>query len=237
MNINHFNTEAEATATAGEALNELLINNKNTPVLLMLSGGSAFSMLKYADDEGLSENLTISMLDERFSGEPKINNFSQLQKLNFYERALKKHVNFINTLPRSGELMDDMKIRWQLALKNWVDKNLNGKIFAIFGIGADGHTAGIFPYPDDATFFCKNFEKQHWLTGYSATGKNLYPQRITTTFTFFKKIDAAIVYVCGENKKQAFKKFIKGAGQPHELPALGIYETKKQQIFTNINLE
>ena len=234
MLVNKFNSHQEAAAAAGETLNSLLISNKDTPVLLMLSGGSSFSVLEYAGDEGLTENLTISMLDKRFNQDPDVNNFLQLQKLEFYERALKKHVNFTGTLPRPGELMDDIKIRFELALKNWKNANPKGKIFATFGIGADGHTAGIFPYPDNPAFFNEAFENQHWVMAYFAKGKHKHEQRITTTFTFFKLIDEAIVFICGDDKKIAFEKFIKGNGQPHELPALGIHQTKHQQIFTDI---
>ncbi|PIR96208.1 MAG: hypothetical protein COT92_02300 [Candidatus Doudnabacteria bacterium CG10_big_fil_rev_8_21_14_0_10_42_18] len=232
--IHKFETKEEASAAAGQSLHSLLDDNKDKPVLLLLSGGSAFSLLEYVGEAGLSENVAITMLDERFSHEATINNFLRFQQTDFYKRALENGCAFIGTLPREGELIDDMKIRWELSLKNWKRENPEGKIFATFGIGPDGHTAGIFPYPQTAGFFKEAFENRHLVTAYLAKGKHEHEQRLTTTFTFFKLIDEAIVFVCGENKKEAFNKFIKGRGQPHELPALGIYETKNQQIFTDI---
>lgn len=260
MEINKFETKQEAAAAAGEALNSLLKQNQNLPVLLMISGGSALALLDYVNSSSLAENLTVTMLDERFtpleasaksatvadgnlpltglSQDATINNFSQLQRLDFYQLAQEQGVNFIGTMPRPGENMEDMRARWEIALKKWRADNPRGKIFATFGMGADGHIAGIFPYPEDAAFFENNFKNQHWLAGYKAAGKNEYPERITVTFTFLKNIDEAILFVCGEEKRPALEKLIKGDSRPHELPALGLYETKHFQIFSDIkNLE
>ena len=66
-------------AGAGIALGEVLEYHKEQPVLLMLSGGSAFSILDYIEADVLGPNLTISILDERCSSDSKINNFLQLK--------------------------------------------------------------------------------------------------------------------------------------------------------------
>lgn len=234
MDINRFETKEEAAATAGEAVNHLLMMNKTAPVLLLLSSGSSLSVLDYISASALGGNLTITMLDERFSQNAEINNFLQLQKLDFYPLAQEANANFIGTLPRNGENIDDMRARWEIALKKWRKDNPQGKIFATFGMGADGHIAGIFPYSDDAAFFENTFENQHWVAGYKAASKHEYPDRLTTTFPFFKNIDEAILFVCGEEKRPALEKLMKGDSQPHELPALAIYETKHSQIFTDI---
>ena len=234
MDINRFDTKEEAAAASGEALNRLLIEQKDTPVLLLLSGGSSLAMLDYVNTKALGQNLTITMLDERFSQDAEVNNFLQMQKLDFYARALEADVNFIGTLPRPNESSDDMRARLEIGIKDWQKNNPNGKIFAVFGIGADGHTAGIFPFPEDHDFFSKNFENSHLISGYKAEGKHKHPQRITATFSLFKNVDEAILFVCGQDKKTALEKLLKGAEQPHTLPAVGIYETKHCQIFTDI---
>lgn len=234
MDLNHFDTQAEAEAAGGEALNRLLAENLNVPVLLLLSGGSALNILNYVNQKNLEETLTITMLDERFSQKPEANNFLQLQKLDFYSLALEKNVSFIGTLPRSGENADDLRARWEIALQKWREINPKGKMFATFGMGTDGHTAGIFPYPKDPQFFEATFENHHWLASYTAAGKHKYETRVTATLPFFKNIDEALMLVCGNQKRQAFEAFIKGKTQPHEIPALGIFQTKHYQIFTDI---
>ena len=232
--INRFDTKEEATAASGEALNNLLIENKAIPVLLLLSGGSSLAILDYVSANSLGENITVTMLDERFSQEAEVNNFAQLQKTDFYTRALGAEVNFLGSLPRPGENIEDMRARLEIGIKNWQQNQPKGKIFAVFGMGTDGHTAGIFPYPENFDFFSKNFENQHFVAGYSASSKHKHPERITATFSLFKNIDEAIVFICGQDKKPALDRFLKGAEQPHQLPALGIYETKNFRIFTDI---
>ncbi len=127
-----------------------------------------------------------------------------------------------------------MSARWQISLTDWKKNHPQGKIFATFGMGADGHTAGVFPYPEDPQFFSENFENSRWVAAYSPAGKTPYPYRVTLTFSFFKMIDEAIMLVCGEEKRPAFERLIKGDEQAHNLPAIGIFETKHYQIFTDI---
>src|SRR4051812_39427929 len=96
-----------AAAEAGEHLNQFLLENKKQPILLVLSGGSSFALLDYVGKNTLGENLHISMLDERFSQDPAINNFSQFQKTDFYTDALNADASFFGTLPRDGETKED----------------------------------------------------------------------------------------------------------------------------------
>lgn len=234
MQIKRFETKEEAAAAAGEALNKLLADAKGTPVLLLLSGGSALSILGYISPSTLGENLTVTMLDERFSQDPEINNFLQLQKLDFYAQAQEANVNFIGTLPRPNENMDDMRARLEIAVKKWQDDNPKRKIFTTLGMGADGHIAGIFPYPNDVKFFENTFENHHLIAGYKAIGKHKHEDRITAALPLFKLIDEAIVFIWGAVKKAKFDELIKGKSQPHILPAVGIFETKHFQIFTDI---
>ena len=106
-----------AAAEAGEYLNNFLVENKKTPILLLLSGGSAFSILDYIGQAALGDNLTVTDLDERFSADPEINNFSQLQKHDFYQLALDADVSFFGTLPRPNETIGQLKERWETNLK------------------------------------------------------------------------------------------------------------------------
>ena len=236
MQLHYYETKEQATREAATGLNKLLAENKDSAVLFLVSGGSALGILDHIDVSNLNEKITIGVLNERFSLDKKINNFLQLQASKFFAAAANAGCNFIGTEPRPGELIEDLTSRWQLSLKNWQAENPDGKIFATFGLGPDGHTAGILPYPENLEFFSKNFENQHLITGYSATGKNPYPERVTTTLAFFKLIDEAIMFVCGEEKRAILERLIKGKEQVHQLPALGIYETKNFHVFTDIKI-
>jgi len=222
-----------ALADAGEHLNNILAENKKRPILLMLSAGSCLEMLEYLSLSSLGENITVSMLDERFSMESDVNNFAQMQKLDFYNVALEAECSFFGTLPRQGEMADNLRTRWETNLKKWKEENVNGIIVATLGMAADGHTAGIFAY-DDEKEFAGYFKSDAWTVAYNIGNKHKYPERITTTPVFFKLIDFAIAYVVGREKKEKFEELIANQKKINQLPALAWHEIGDVKIFTDI---
>ncbi len=224
-----------ALAEAGEALNALLKNHQKQPVLLLLSGGSAFGLLEYVGAAALGENLTISMLDERFSNDSAVNNFLQLQKLQFYVDAQEAGASFFGTAPRPGESSGQLARRWENNLQSWRRDNPDGLIFATLGMGADGHTAGIFPQTD-STAFKRDFYGPNWIFSYNAGGQNPYPERITATITLLRQISQALAFVGGQIKHDNLAAAIKGEGQTRLLPALAWHEIPTVKLFTDIKL-
>ena len=229
--------QADKTASlaeAGENFNALLIDNKKRSILLMLSAGSALSILDYVGPNSLGENLTVSMLDERFSQAADVNNFLQFQKLDFYKDALTNGASFFGTLPRFDDTMDSLKQRWEKNLKTWRTENPNGIIIATLGMGPDGHTAGIFAN-DDEKEFDKLFIGDNWITAYDVGNKHQYKERITTTLTFFKNIDFGIGFVSGPEKKPKLDELIANQSPTNQFPASSWHEIKNVKIFTDIN--
>jgi 6-phosphogluconolactonase/glucosamine-6-phosphate isomerase/deaminase len=222
-----------ATAEAGEYLNQALIEHKKTPVLLMLSAGSALAILDYVGINALGENLTVCMLDDRFSQDKDVNNFLQLQKTDFYKDALDAEASFFGTLPRSDEGMQDVAARLEKNLLTWREENPAGLIFATLGMGPDGHTAGIFPFDDPETFD-KLFNTPPWTVAYDVGSKHQYNERITTTISFLKTIDLAFALVCGKEKKERLDFVIANKGAAHNIPALAWHEIKDVKIFTDL---
>lgn len=224
---------AAAAAEAGETLNQALLDNKQRPVLLMLSGGSALSLLDYVGQSGLGENLTVTMLDERFSRDPEINNFAQLQKTDFYNDALAAGASFFGTLPRDGETLAELAKRWEANLKNWAEENPGGTILATLGMGPDGHTAGIFPFDDEKKFNAL-FNFGGWVVAYDADSKSKYAERLTVSLTFFKLIGLGLAFVCGPEKQEKFKLLVHNRLSPHTLPAVAWREIKDVRVFTDL---
>lgn len=222
-----------AAAEAGEYLNKLLTDSKAKPVLLMLSAGSALSVLDYVGKNALGQNLTVSMLDERFSQDPSVNNFEQLQKTNFYKDALEAEASFFGTLPRNKDTMQTLVQRWEKNLRNWRAENPKGIIIATLGMGADGHTAGILPFAD-ADDFQQLFENPAWITAYNAGDKNPFKERTTASVTFLKMVDIGLAFVCGAEKKAKLEDVVAKKGELNKLPALAWHEIKNLKIFTDI---
>jgi 6-phosphogluconolactonase/glucosamine-6-phosphate isomerase/deaminase len=221
-----------ATAEAGEHLNAILAENKKLPILLMLSGGFALTIMDYVGQAVLGENLTVSVLDERFSTDPEVNNFLQLQKTDFYKDAFEAEASFFGTLPRNGESPEALRQRWDKNLKTWRQENPKGLIVATLGMGPDGHTAGIFPFPENPIKFDGLFNNQEWTVAYNAAGKNKYPERVTSTLTFLKMIDYGFALVCGRDKQEKFVQLTSHKIKTADLPAIIWHKMKNVRVFT-----
>lgn len=234
MKIFHAKNQADAAEAAGEAVNDFIREHKKNNVLLLLSGGSALEVSDYISPELLDENLTVSVADERFTAEPEVNNFALLQNTSFYELAKEKDASFIGTLPRPGETLTQISQRYEKALRTWSKENPSGKVAAVLGMGPDGHTAGIFPLPDEETKFNRLFLSENWIAGYDNGGQKPPRERFTTTLSFFSHIDRGIIFLAGKEKKPALEEVLKNHSSPHILPALGWYKIKSAEIFTDI---
>ncbi len=239
MKIQRLKNEIEVKEKAGEYINTLLQKYKDQPILLMLSGGSAINILDFVNIKSLGKNVTMTVLDERYSKDPKVNNFAQFAETEFYQNVRDKmDVTFLDTRIRNGENLEDLTERLRNYIKRWISnkKDKDSKIIATLGIGEDGHTAGIMPYPENPELFKKLFENtKSWVIGYNAGKKNPYPFRVTVNLPFLReKVDHSIVYAVGDNKREALKRVLVKEGTLSENPARIIHEMKNVQIFTNL---
>lgn len=221
---------------AEEAFGDVLFSARNEPVLLLLSGGSAFEILSGVSSPLFGKHLTIGMLDERFETNSNINNFLQLQKTDFYEMAKLHGAQFINSVPKENELLETFSARIEEEWRRWRKENVSGKIIITEGVGSDGHTAGVMSFPENPELFAKLFlDDNVWVRGYDTGIKNKYSCRATATFSFLKnEVDVAIVNIMGEAKKMAFEKIIDEGGVLAQTPARILRDMKDVKIFTNI---
>jgi len=224
---------------AGAYLSNLIKESAQKPILLLLSGGSAFSILEHINTDILNDGTTITVLDERYSHNTKINNFTRFTQTDFYKKALSHGASFIDTRPRGDESMEDLANRLEESLRLWEGNNLDGIVIAVVGIGTDGHTAGIMSYRENKNLYEELFEnKQKWVVGYDARDKNQYPQRVTVTNTFFRTmINEAIVFISGANKEMALRDTLAEEGSLHQTPARIIKEMKNVALFTDIDIK
>lgn len=238
MNVIYSPTSEQAIIAAGAHLTQLLEESKDKSILLLLSGGSAFELLDEINIKFLGSHITIAMLDERYSTDESVNNFSQLLDTDFYGVCLTLSVEFIETDVQGEETLAEYSDRLDAALRTWQTENPEGVVIATCGIGPDGHTAGIMPYPEDKSTFDSLFvDTNKWIVGYNAGDKNPHPDRATVTIPFIQhEIDSAVVYVAGESKREALVKVISEQGSLEETPALVLNSIKNLSLFTNIKL-
>jgi len=241
----------EIAKKAGHGVVVALEKYSKYPILLLLSGGSSFDILKFVDIPTTLKSFTVGMVDERFSTDQIVNNFSQfmaegglalgiqkgqtLGSPSFYDRAELAGASFIDSRVKPEESILVFCKRLEQEIEAWMKENPSGKIITTLGIGEDGHIAGIMPYPNDPDEFKNLFEKYvGWIVAYDAGDKNKYPLRVTANNWFLRqKVDYAVVYAVGGKKKSALTKVFAKVGTLAETPARIIYEMKNVQIFTD----
>src|SRR3989344_592734 len=153
MNIFCDSEESVVLKEAKQYLNKKFAELKDRPLLFLSSGGSSLKLLDGVEKQNISSNITIGVLDERFSENEKVSNFAQLTETNFFKKAQTKGASFINSRIQKGEILQDLAVRFEKGLRTWKEKNPEGKIVITLGIGVDWHTAGIMPFPENKELF------------------------------------------------------------------------------------
>ena len=222
----------ELAAIAADHINKKLYRLKGD-FLFLASGGSSLVILDKLDASLFNSSSIVSVLDERYSTDPKINNFSQLMSTPFYEKAKANGTRFIDTRIINNESADALALRWQKELEK-----INKTIIATVGMGPDGHISGIMPFPEDSSYFNKTFNDATKLIAYYDAGKkNQYPLRITSTLPMLERTDYAVAFIVGNNKENALKKALNEHGSLAETPARIYRDMKSLDIITDIAKE
>lgn len=178
----------EAIEIISTAVNDALGKGS---VLLLLSGGSNIGISRLIRDKlDIGNTLTVGLIDERY-GEPghEDSNWQKLVEAGFdFDETVQLPVldgSDIETTARNYSL----KLEEAFAASNTV--------IGVFGIGEDGHTAGVLPgspavKTDDivSRFKAKDFE------------------RITTTPALIDRFDTAFLVAIGGDKREQLNKLI-----------------------------
>lgn len=175
--------------------NTIIEKLKAGGVLWLVCGGSNIPLSKAAMDMVRAQvlpielsNLTVGLTDERYGilGH-KDSNWQQLLDVGF---------NFegIHTLPiLFGKPLEETVTEYAQKLSEAFDTH--PYVVAQFGIGADGHVAGMLPHTG-------GLGAEALVFGYEAAPFT----RISVTPPAFKKIHTAFAFVFGESKREAVQK-------------------------------
>lgn len=214
---------------AAQELQSIFNQNNNQPILFLSSGGSSFEILRYV--QNITSHISIGVLDERYSADPQINNFSQLEQTDFFKKNEVKFGQILDTKVQHEESLEEFAKRYEGLLKSWKLSNPEGIIVATLGVGPDGHISGINP-SKNSDFDSQFVNTDKWVVGYES---NLTPSmRATTTFPFLKQIDYAVSVITGENKKDAFMRIKKKEGSLSEIPGRILRELRQVAVLTDI---
>lgn len=237
MNIQYSDTDT-VVHTATKDLAVYITEHSDTPLLLMLSGGSALALLDGLSKDIFTSDITITTLDERYTFNPDESNFEQIL-LHPTIVAIKETVSFIDPRPTQNESFSETAKRFQRNIIAWNQTHPKGTIATTQGVGGDGHTAGIFPHPEDPDLFEKLFNvKEHLVTGYEVSPeKNPYTTRITTTLPFLRDyIDFSLLFITGESKKTTLQRVLNDPIDIPKTPAQIIREMQQVTIHTDIKI-
>ncbi|MEN9649263.1 MAG: Glucosamine-6-phosphate isomerase/6-phosphogluconolactonase [Candidatus Parcubacteria bacterium] len=232
----HIATSKAPAEEAGKYISDILALSIDKPVLLLVAGGSAMSVLEYINPEYIENNLTVTVTDERFTEDVGDNNFATMQTYPFYNSLIDVDAFCINTELFAGDTIELFRDRFEKNIRDWKKEFLNGVIIGLFGMGADGHVAGIIPGIYSEEEFAKKFDGEAYATDVDATGKNEHPLRMTTTFPFMRMIDHPLFYIVGENKRDALVRATATEGTLFETPARIMLEMNNPEIFTDLAL-
>lgn len=217
MQIDVSISPAERAATN---LNELLGTHNEQDILLLLSGGSALSVLAYIDEFVLGPNVTAMMADERFSTHPDVNNFSQLRESAFYEAAQRRNVRFIETVPDTlQDTPESFAIGIEKMLHYYFKIHQRPYVLSLLGIGEDGHFASVFPNTERTLFEQTYHTNKLYIEVHEPA--NEHPNRTTITPYFIKRyVDDVLLYATTRDKcDTVLQTLIDNDVNEHELPA------------------
>ena len=234
MQVTIYGTAAEGALALAQDMSRYVREQGTVPVLLLLSGGSALSVVSLLSSWDDMSTLTIAVLDERFDPTNRESNFANMAKTGWFAVATASGAAHINTATLADDTMDTLAARFEQGLAAWRTEHPSGVIVGLFGMGDDGHTAGIFPMPEDPQAFADCFQGDHLVIGYRAPDNVTIPLRITVTLTCMRSCACGFAYVCGRTKRAKWDELRCGASPPHIFPAGILRELPSVRIATDI---
>jgi 6-phosphogluconolactonase/glucosamine-6-phosphate isomerase/deaminase len=190
---------------------------KNDRVLWLVSGGSAIKVaVEVSQKLSATPYLMIGQIDERYGSiDHKDSNWLQLLDGGFAIDKFTTHPILI------GQSADQTTASYD----KWLRQVLNNQTAAIglFGIGVDGHTAGILPGSPAAD------ETRAYVSYYKGPDYS----RITITPIAIQKLDFAFVLAMGDGKRETLKSFVNQDLPPQQQPAQFLRQAGKVLLYTD----
>lgn len=188
-------------------------------VLWLIPGGSviplAVTIMQKLQAHPLN-SLFITLTDERFG---PINhpdeNYHQLQAAGFDPGPATWY------RPNSHQNIEIATTQWGSILQQQLDQ-ADYKI-GLFGIGPDGHTAGLLPGTSslDVTSLTTHFQGHDF-------------PRLTTTAKLIQQLDSAVAYALGDNKWPQIQRLLSEDLSIKDQPAQILKKTKHFTLFTDL---
>ena len=193
---------------------------KEKRVLWLVSGGSnipitigAIKIIRGNISSKTLQNLALTLTDERYGqvGHPD-SNWKQLEDAGLNMARIKAYPVL------AGLSFTDTVSKFAYTIQKLLDST--DVIVGQFGMGADGHIAGILPHSP-------SINETSLVSGYES--KSL--TRITLTFPFLRKVDVAYMFAGGAAKKAAIDLLYKDGIALSDQPAQILKEIKEAYVY------
>lgn len=237
MEVIRTHSADEAARLAGDALTHELITKADRPALFLVSGGSSLFVLDFMPAVAVRSNIQVGLVDERWTKSERDWNTYSYKKTDFAKKLSARGAPFIPIDTTIAGSAAESAQTYETYLKQWRNLFSNGLIVALFGIGADGHTAGILPFPGQKEMFEQTFlNTRQWYVGYDTGTIGTCATRITMTLhCLMQEIDMSVVYISGEEKREALRRTLLPDGSLCETPARIFNEVRNVRLFTDIS--
>lgn len=230
MNIVTHHDSVALAKEAAQLLAAHIQTHQSGGVLVLFSGGSALSVVDHLPKTIFGDRCTVSVVDERYTHDTTHHNFyNVIARLKAHTIAVPQT---IDTTVQKEESFEEYVKRITAAHTQWHATHPQGKVVALFGIGEDGHTAGIFPAAH--TTFIDAYERADAIVPV-LEGKAHAPfcERITISLPYIRTISDAVVYVMGENKRAAVQRVYDNEGSLAVTPARVFRELRSATLCTS----
>lgn len=209
------------------------IEGATQPCLVLLSGGSAvgaYDGLLELIARGHAGLVMIGLVDERFGSVGHADSNARLiGEAGFWEACQRAEVVYRTILADSTVSQDVERY------ERWLDEayHLCPTRIGIFGIGPDGHTAGILPQP--VAHFKETFETDRLVVGYASHDQ--FGERITITPVAIRQLTDAIVVAGGAAKRTVVQRLVEGQNsEPAQFPAALLRSVPRLMLYTDVSL-
>ena len=191
-------------------------------VVWLLSGGSG-TAIAVATSQRLTgvdlTNLSITMTDERYGPVGhRDENWQQIMDAGFVVPGATLY------RPLSGQDINTTASAWG----DWLTATLDNSGFSIgvFGIGSDGHTAGIKPHTSAIT-------ATQPIAAF--TGEDF--ERLTITFAVIERLSEIVIQASGDDKTAIIKKLVTGHAALEDMPAQILTTIPASTLYTTVKQE
>ncbi|MDA8596969.1 6-phosphogluconolactonase [Candidatus Pacebacteria bacterium] len=237
MNIHSADNQTQAAALAAKHIESVLQTDRDH-FMLVLSGGSAFNVIKHLSGTYPSKQLTLLLADERFTSDVSGSNYLQLTQTDFFKRVEESpNSAAISTTPNLGDAsITETAFALEKTLRYYLQIHPDTHIIALLGIGEDGHTASIFPNESKEVFDAV-YTNDHLYIPVSKPDDR-YPERMTITPYFISHlVDDVVIYAVGKEKcENVISELVKDNRSVHELPAAIAAGHPRSNLFTDCQL-